>query len=216
MPDLAAIVKIQCHGGDCWNHYRIPVVPWTMFHMDTLNWLENLPRYREIVAETPKTFRAGFTGVNWPCRKPWVEALKKIDGVDVNAWPTSERKHRPGTVEDYVRRIATWECAICLKGKTDRWTDGKNRREVEFAGLGIPMVLNYQPTYFDPLRAGEHYISVDASAALGLLGDRAFDGALTDAGIAVSDNAFSWWNANASREGICRSFVRLMEGLRLA
>ena len=208
MPELAAVVKIQCHGGDCWNHYRIPVVPWSMFHKDQLNWLKNLPRYREIVATTPKTFRAGFTGCNWPCRRKWVEALEKIDGVDLDAWPMSERKHRPGTVEDYVRRIATWECAICLKGKTDKWTDGKNRREVEFAGLGIPMILNYAPKYFNKLGPSYHYALLAEPRSIDL--EQAIEYGQHSS---IGKLAFDWWNANASREGICRSFVKLMGSL---
>ncbi len=42
----------------------------------------------------------------------------------------------------------------------------KNRREIEFASCGVPLALNYKPTYLWPFRPGIEYFHLDSAARL--------------------------------------------------
>lgn len=214
-PELAAVIKIQMARGSEWET-DTPVVPWTMFHMDQQNYLENQEKYETIISHTTtakihgavKGYRIGYTGCMWRHREVWVEAIKKIPNSDVTAWPRSQRKHRPGTFMEWIHRVATWKIAIILQGKHDGRTEAKNRSEPQFASLNIPMILNYKPYYFNELTPGIHYIYCKAPEDLPECIRRA---ELLNPQSAF--NANNWWWGNASARGIAHSFMQLMQKL---
>lgn len=207
--DCRLILKIQRRVDYEWrDRTDIPVLPWTMFHTAQMDWMTKLPYRFDLCASPAKRFRAGFSGRAWPVRRPWLDALSRLHAVDVQTWDGRERIGGNGAegADVYVRRMATWEVSVVLQGKHDHATDGKNRREVECASLGIPMVLNYRPYYMDPLVPDMHYVFCPTPKDL--------DSCIEDArirGSELSSAALRWWTRNASVEGVCQSFVRRME-----
>lgn len=206
---IDAAIKIQ--KSPRWNAdnpRNVPVRTWTMFHMDQMDWLRKVDRRRKEVAVGKKIHGISFSGRVWNERKKWMQAMRGVMGAHVESW---EGRRRSGSVDGYVSMLAASKAAFIIQGKHDAMTDGKNRREVECASLGVPMVLNYEPFYeLDPLIPGEHYVKVD----------RCTPGDIAEAAETawtrreeLTEAARDWWDRMASRKGVALSFFRLLADL---
>jgi hypothetical protein len=202
--DIKAIVKIQKRKGSKYeNSKNIPVVPWSMFHSRHMEWLENQPEYREQVqANSNKHVPVGYSGRHFNFRKKWFQAIEEIEGHFITTW----RKRPTDPIENYIKNMGEWKIGLILKGKSDGQTDGKNRREVEFASVGLPMMLNYQPYYLNELVPGKHYAYVESPDKLG----EALSSLTPEFAAELADNAYEWWKENASLEGTCKTFMQAM------
>lgn len=203
--ELHAILKIQKRRDSDWSNSKdIPVVPWSMFHSQHMNWLENQPKYREQVqANTNKTVSVGYSGRHFHFRKKWFRAIEKIEDSFLTTW----KKRPTDPIDNYIQNMSEWKVGLILKGKSDGRTDGKNRREVEFASVGVPMILNYQPYYLNELEPFKHYIYVESEDELG----EALSSLTPEVAAELTSNAYEWWKENASLEGICKTFMQAMQ-----
>lgn len=196
------ILKIQRKHVDCFSACpgSPPVIPWTMFHRSQRDWIQNQPSYRESYSNTIKQFRLGCTGRSWSHRRNWEEAVRKTSGTFSHFYA----RLSDDSTHEYLQKVNCWESALCLVGKTDSSSDGKNRREVEFASIGCPMILNYQPNYLNPMRPDEHYLFAASPEDLPEL----LDALSLKKRRELADNAFHWWETNASLPGVCRTFIQ--------
>ena len=206
-PHVDLVLMIQRTREHSWPNDRgIKVLPWTMFHTEHATWLRYILTYRNRVRKTAKVYRSAFTGASrFHRRAPWVAALEHIEGVFLRTYEGSTA-NRVGTLDDYISMILEWGSGIILKGGCHRYTDGKNRREVEFGGLGIPMILNYRPHYYDDLTPDKHYIYAETVEDLPGCIERANG----EEGKVCAYEAGQWWSRNAGNRGICESFMRIM------
>ena len=202
--DVACILKIQCSGKKFKDERKIPIFPWTMFHMCHTRWLDNLNDFRKMYKETPREHWLGFSGRMWGWRKKWQIEMESMDYTQFIGYGRTP----PGDFIEYVKKMVKWRVGLSIIGKRDRLTDGKNRREVEYASVGMPMILNYRPHYFNQLIPGSHYLYCAKPEHLGKMMDNLMDDKeLYDN---LSHNSLSWWEANASEKGICETFIQIM------
>lgn len=198
---LSAVIKIQ-KGIKPFPNEEIPVLPWSMFSSKHTLWLENQPKYREAYLSSKKEYKIAYTGRNFHFRRIWIEEIKRLGGFTF-VWPRIPKDSR----DDYVTKMCQWESSLILKGKTDSRTDGKNRREVECASIGMPMIMNYKPHYLNELVPGKHYIYVKTHSEI----EKALETLTPDFAAELGNNAYEWWKANASDEGLCRTFIQVLE-----
>jgi hypothetical protein len=207
--DIKLIIKIQHIFGQesLYKNVRgdIPITPWTMFHSAQMSWLKRQPHFKKIYEGTKKTIDLGFTGRLWNCRKAYFTKMRQMKKAGDNVFA---EKILGGSQEDHVRRISTWHGLLCPQGKRagKPATNGKNRREVECASIGMPIVLNYKPNYINPWEEDVHYLRIrspdEIPAAIEKLRNHEFARSL-------GANAFSWWKENASIRGVCQTFIQV-------
>jgi len=137
-----------------------------------------------------------------------MDFISGIGGIDVDSWGGRQRL---GETEDYIARCCKWKVGIILQGQRGRNTEAKNRREAEFASMGIPMILNYKPTYLNPLEPGRHYMYVEKIDDL----LPAIESML-NVKESYAAEAYLWWLENASIKGVCKTFMQLMGTLGYA
>lgn len=199
--DLSVIIKIQRRKDyDFKNSFNIPVVPWTMFHTAQMDWLSNYERYAAKWHSSIKKYKIGFTGRIWKHRALWINELKKMGGY---------ADKLSGNTEDYINSLCEWEIGMILQGKRDITTDGKNRREVEFASMKIPIFMNYQPYYMNDLVPGKHYEYVNKPSDLNGIISKMNPVRIKE----LTEEAYKWWVDNASAEGVCKTFIQRMQTL---
>lgn len=203
--DIHCIIKIQYKNEKFPGPRQVPMYPWMMFHTDQTSWLQKCQNYKKIYDSTKKKYDIGFSGHLWNCRRKWVNALKEIPNTYCEAWTS---KARPGSTKEYIQKMSEWKALACFQGKKGRYTDGKNRREVECACLGIPLVLNYKPTYLNPLLPNEHYIYVKKPEGLQIQLEKLKDEKSTKEMVI---RAREWWDDNCSEKGICTTFMQIMK-----
>lgn len=123
------------------NKHGIHIIPFTMFsncsfELENFDW-EN--RDHE--------FMCVFTGQSWKNRSNWIEFAEN-NKQEINCKISlkqgrAERSSLQDNLEYYdLLKQSRW--GVILKGYGD---GGKNRREVEFSSLGMPLALNYIPEY---------------------------------------------------------------------
>ena len=82
-------------------------------------------------------------------------------------------------------------------------TDCKNRREIDYMMLRKPLLLDYQPNYYNPLVAGEHYILIDKNTKIDSLCD------LYNIN-EIAQNGYEWYKKNATPEAVAQTFLGIM------
>ena len=173
------------------------VKPFTMFPSGHVIFYSNLESYRKI--EVEKTHKLGFSGRVWRQRSRWYKKIEPMS--EVYCEPTRGQATSNGTFEDYVKKLKSWEKCLILAGKGSK-VAMSNRREVECASLGIPMVLNYRPTYYRDFKPCYHF--VENHRDLDTLDDYP-----ADYWKELADNALDFYENNMSQEGIKNLFVEI-------
>lgn len=121
---------------------NIKVLPFTMFANRSFD-LEN---FKWDINHQHK-FNFIFTGKPWNNRLPWInfakDHQKKLNcGIDFSNG-AGDANINSGNISFYdILKETKW--GVILKGKG---CGAKNRREVEFSSLGMPLALNYIPNY---------------------------------------------------------------------
>lgn len=147
--DAALVLKIQWEPKPIWQQFTEEtgktITPWTMFPSREfpLEWF----RWQ---AHGPHLYLATLTGAERFGRG----AFKDI----AQHWPNiySKPRGQKDPIADYLRILETCKWGVSLVGK--RGTQNKNRREVEFASCGMPLALNYIPSYPFPFQPGTHFV----------------------------------------------------------
>lgn len=196
--DVKLILKIQYRDNpfitDFVKNTGIKVTPWTIFpsrvfKMGAFKWENKAHKY--LVSTTGRNSRFG--------RIPWVEYCKKRGDCYV---PEQHVNHKDEE-SIYYQTLADTCFGLVLKGLPR--SDGKNRRETEWASCSIPLILNYQPTYQFPFKASEHYIYMTKPEQLDTLKDinpQPYSDAITQV-----------YNDYFSPVGMAKELIRLVDTL---
>lgn len=189
---------------------EVPVVPFVMFASDQVNMYGKMDKLREIVQKQPPKYELGFSGRLWRCRKKWEQYAHDKDWFYWENTPGQATQF--GTWEEYAAKLGTWRRCLILGGKGTRGAASHNRREPECAAMGLPMVLNYKPHYYEPFVGGIHYGYAKTPERLQSLNDKhtARLGLSTDEKERVQ-GAREYWERNQSPAGICRLFKQICE-----
>lgn len=155
--DVRLVLKIQWQPAQVWSDFMrdtmIPIVPWTIFPSREfpLGAFQYDPTAKHI-------YTGAITGVMRYGRGPFRDAV--VNEQDFYARLGS----KDDPIESFVNICRTCRWGISLKGK--RGTDGKNRREIEFASCGMPLALNYEPHYPFQFEAGRDFVLLKEPADL--------------------------------------------------
>tara|TARA_Y100000034_G_scaffold135228_1_gene206241 strand:- start:5116 stop:6021 length:906 start_codon:yes stop_codon:yes gene_type:complete len=145
------LVKIQWYKNKTWSTISdtlgIPIKSWTvmpnaLFPLESFKWQNGRHKYVTIL--TGKNNRFG--------RQPWVDYC-----VNHKGFFSFKNYLARFPMEEYIHKLKRTKWGLSLKGR-QRNHDGKNRRECEYSSCGMPMALNYQPTYDFSFEAGKHYV----------------------------------------------------------
>jgi len=134
----------------------IPITSWTMFHsltfpLEYFKWDKN---------QNHKY----LTYVSGKRRQEWLDYY--IDSKEVatfdNCGLAKVPKNRAKLVtQDFLDIVKDCKWGLSLKGKRISNLDCKNRREVEYSSVGMPLALNYIPEYPFPFEKDKHYVYVE-------------------------------------------------------
>jgi hypothetical protein len=152
LKDIKLILKIQYYKCEYWDKTfpeksGIKVIPWTVmpchhFELGKIKWQNKKHKYTGSI--TGRNNRFG--------RQPWVnEASKHADFYTKTDYVSTDPQ------DDFFGILSECKWGIILKGKT-RNHDGKNRREIEFTSLNIPLAMTYVPTYPFEMAPGKHFV----------------------------------------------------------
>lgn len=147
------ILKIQYHTNDknlydqLYEKYKIKVEPFIIFPNTTFNLEFETWKYNDNIE-----YLCFHSGRVWGReRGAWVDYLNKcnlkIPKIDSPGLPEKE----------FENLLLKTKWGLILKGKGV----GKNRREIEYISIGMPLALNYQPQYPFPYNANEHYVYLE-------------------------------------------------------
>ncbi len=160
LKDIKIIFKIQYYKCDFWDKVvpsktGIKVLPWTVmptyhFELEKIKW-EN-KKHKYIGSITGRNNRFG--------RKAWVdEAKKHADFYTKTDYVSTDVQ------DDFYQILSDCKWGVILKGK-QRDHDGKNRREVEFSSLGMPLAMTYVPTYPFEMIPNKHFALINSPSDL--------------------------------------------------
>lgn len=150
LKDVRQILKIQFFECAFWSEFtartKIKVTPWTMFPsrtfpLESFTWC---PGGKYLTAITGRNDRFG--------RPEWVNFCRQFSTIY-----SAKDYHTKVALDDYLAILGDCQWGVVLKG-LNRRHDGKNRREVEYASCGIPLALNYCPTYPFEFAPGKHFV----------------------------------------------------------
>ncbi len=132
---------------------KIKVFPFTMFSNHSFE-LENF----KWDANYNHKYNCIFSGKPWRNRIGWLR-FADINQNEINC--RIDLSNRSGDSNNSNSNVSFYETlketkwGVILKGKG---CGGKNRREVEFSSLGMPMALNYIPNYHFPFIPDQDYL----------------------------------------------------------
>lgn len=148
---LDLIIKIQSlHNDAHWNKVSseigVPIKPWTIFPssffpLGFFKW-QFKESFKYTCSLTGKNNRFG--------RRPWVDWCTTQPDFYTKADYVSTDKLE---VFEDVMKNCKW--GISLSGRRGAF---KNRRECELASCGMPIAMNYEPSYAFEFKAGKHFV----------------------------------------------------------
>ena len=150
---LDMVIKIQSqHNDPHWmkvsEKIGIPIKPWTIFPasffpLEFFKW-ENKPSFKYITSLTGKNNRFG--------RRPWVDWAK-----DQPDFYTKADYVSTDPLDVFKDTLMNSKWAISLHGRNGAF---KNRRECEATSCGMPLVMNYAPSYPFEFLPGKHFVQL--------------------------------------------------------
>lgn len=177
------------------------IVPWTFFPSRMME--PFVGREDEFSKENyPIERDAFFCGKNWKCRKEMVSALS---GQGIECLKSNQELKRGKTLgqNDYLHYMRSSKYGLILRGRSSMLTDCKNRREIDYMILQKPIVMDYEPFYYNPMVAGEHYILIDKNTDI-----KSLDSLYNTHEIAK--NGYEWYKKNATKSAIANTFLQIM------
>ena len=143
-----------------------------------------------------------FCGKFWKGRHPFLRSLE-AQGIETIESSRGEDDFNLLTNEQYFAKMQTSKYGIVLSGRTSGLTDRKNRREIDYMMMKKPLLMNYQPCYYDPLVPGKHYIEINQKTQIAAIAD------LYDIA-AIAEEGHQWYKRNATPDGAARLFRRII------
>ena len=180
--------------------YTQKVVPWTFFPSRMM--MQFLGKEHEL--ETLPIEQDGFfCGKSWRYRKNMMRYLER-NGVEVLTSKQEHRNGRPLCDRDYIKKMRTSKYGIVLKGRASYYTEGKNRREMDYMMLKKPLLMNYSPYYYNSLENGKHYILINEKTDWKNL-ETMYN--INE----IANNGYEWYQNNGSPIGSAKTFLQIMK-----
>jgi len=179
--------------------FRNKIIPWTFF---ASRLMMPFAGKEEEIPSLPIEQIGFFCGKVWRSRLSMKAHLENC-GIEYTGSSQEIRSGRPLTDAEYLHKMQTSKYGIVLSGRGSLFAEGKNRREIDYMMLKKPLLLNYQPYYYDPLVAGTHYIKIDEKTDFKNL-EMLYN--IED----IAKNGYEWYKRNASPSGVAESFIRIM------
>ena len=143
-----------------------------------------------------------FCGKGWKCRGTMFNALK-AQGIDCQVSNQEIRSGKVISQADYLHMMKSSKYGLVLRGRSSILTDCKNRREIDYMMLKKPLIMDYQPHYYNPLVAGKHFILIDQNTRI--------DSLNTMYNIEkIAQEGYEWYKQNATPEAIPKTFLQIM------
>jgi len=178
---------------------RSKVTSWTFF---ASRMFQKFAGKEDEIGTLPVDHMGFFCGKLWKGRHK-MKAHLDASGIEYTKSSQEVRSGRPLSDEEYINKMKTSKYGIVLAGRGSLFAQGKNRREIDYMMLKKPLLINYQPFYYDPLVNGEHYIKIDEKTDFENL-DKLYN---IDE---IANNGYEWYKRNASPMGASESFLRIM------
>ena len=202
--DYSLIIKLQHAPSDLWDKFSVPITAWTFTERICPKFRNSFETYKQSEHE----HRCGFIGRSGgkihKDRTDIVLRLNNWENVDCDFWLHRDRGERTLSPDDYFNRLLSWKSALIPPGTVETGNDGKTWREIECAAMGLPMILDKPRNYWVKLRQFEHYIPVIDNDM-----NKAVDKATEDK--ELGRRAREWYEKAASAEGVCKTFVEILE-----
>lgn len=153
LKDVKVIIKTQYKYNPFWEIFKqntgIKVTPWIMwstinFPLCSFSWAPTNHKYLASCAGGRNSNR------RWG-RPPYINYCKNDDRFH------SQRM----LVNEYIEILKKCKWGLILQGGNKYNCDGKNTREIEYASCGMPLVLNYCPTYDFSFEPNKHFLYLE-------------------------------------------------------
>jgi len=174
------------------------VVPWTFFPSKMMTKLNVKAGEKH-----PATHFGFFCGKPWKSRGPMRKKMDK-EGLEFLISRQALRGGKALTDEQYLEKMKTSKFGIIFHGRASFFTEAKNRREIDYMMLKKPLLLNYEPFYYNPLVPGKHFIYVDQNTDFKSL-ENEYD---IDE---IGENGYQWYMENGSPMGSAQTFLQIMK-----
>jgi len=174
------------------------IVPWTFFPSRIIQ-----PLIKNGIVNDQKVDSLGFfCGKGWKCRSGMRRHLESL-GIQYIDSDQALRSGRPLKDEEYIEKMMKSKFGIVLHGRLSAFTEGKNRREIDYMFLKKPLLLNYLPNYYNKLVNGYHFIYINETTDIASL-EKTLNIDL------IAENGHQWYIDNASPQGVIRSFKQIV------
>jgi hypothetical protein len=172
------------------------MIPWTFFPSRLMRkeW-----EYSNIEIERD----AFFCGKAWKCRHNMVKALES-QNIECVKSSQELKRGRPLNDKEYIHKMLSSRYGLILAGRASIITDCKNRREIDYLMMKKPLLLNYEPYYYDDFIKGVHYIKIDENTDISSLKDMYN---IEE----IANNGYEWYKRNASEDAIPKTFLKIMK-----
>lgn len=172
------------------------IVPWTFFPSKSM--FPYVGRENELASRPIERF-GFFCGRNWKARHPMKAKLEK-EGIK---YICNEVEGQRITDEEFMHMMLSSQYGIVLPGRSTFVSDSKNRREIDYMMMRKPLLISYHPYYYNALVPGKHFILLDHNTDFKTL-PKLYN--IEE----MIENAFQWYQENATPHGIATSFLKIM------
>jgi hypothetical protein len=181
--------------------YLAKIVPWTFFPSKMMEPYvgkedelekENIPIERDCF----------FCGKDWKCRKEIIKSLIE-QGIECVFSNQELRQGKTLSHDDYLHKMKSSKYGLVVRGRSTPLTDCKNRREIDYMILKKPLLIDYEPYYYNPMVAGKHYILINKNTNIKSL-ESMYN--MKD----IANNGYEWYKNNASPSAISKTFLQIM------
>ncbi len=210
LKDLDVVIKLQAGPSRFYNRFEsntgIQLRTWTIMVSDFFK-----PEFFQW-KPSGHTHTASMTGnLSRGSRRFWTRWAKSqpdfiVSDFKFRSIPPSLRSDyatKLANAKPYTDAIQACKWGLILKGF--HWHDGKNRREAEYSSCGIPLALNYKPTYPFRMEPNVDYLYLEKPEDLAKL--RTVD----PAPFAIASQRL--WKEHFSPLGAAKTLLRILNDL---
>jgi len=174
------------------------IVPWTFF---CSRMMKKLIGKEDQIPQIPIERIGFFCGKDWRTRRAMKAKLQK-EGIEY-LYSDQETNKKPLSEEDFLHRMMSSKYGIVIHGRGGVFCEAKNRREIDYMMLKKPLLLNYKPSYYNPMTEGKHYIYIDPNTDFKNL-ENMYN--IQE----IASNGYQWYKENASPEGVVKTFLQII------
>jgi len=175
------------------------VVAWTFF---CSRLMKQFVGKEDAFPKRPITQTGFFCGKSWKARRGMLRKFES-ENIEVIRSDQGLRKGKKLNDDQFLEKMLTSKYGIVIHGRHGIFADIKNRREIDYMMMKKPLLIDYEPHYYNPLINGVHYIHINKETDLNNL-ENMYN---IDE---IAENGYQWYKDNASPEGVVKVFRQIM------